>query len=148
MDGLLKVKEVADILKVSQMTVIRRCRDGSLPFIQVGNLRRIREIDLEYYLLSQSRSTHKTQVPEPVYEGPPADECGFEDDEEARQNELTEQCEKLGEMIEAEKAKKASEVKAPTPPVRITDEPGTGLYPSGFSSLSALLDVYADEDAE
>lgn len=61
-DRLLKVSEIADILKVSQMTVIRMCRDGRLPFIRVGNMRRIKEIDLEYYILNPNK---KPKAPEP-----------------------------------------------------------------------------------
>lgn len=134
-DKLLKVSEVADILRVSQMTVIRKCRDGSLPFIRVGSMRRIREIDLEYYILNPNKKPKAPETERPVYDGPPAYLNGFdsEEDEIARRKALTEQCAKLGRMIETDRAKKV--VKVPEPPIRIGDGMGTGLFPSGFAEI-------------
>ncbi|MDF2948537.1 MAG: Helix-turn-helix domain [Sedimentibacter sp.] len=77
-DKLLKVSEVADILRVSQMTVIRKCRDGSLPFIRVGSMRRIKEADLEYYILNPNKKPKASEPERPVYVGPPADQNGFD----------------------------------------------------------------------
>lgn len=140
-DRLLKVSEVADILRISQMTVIRKCRDGIIPFIMVGSMRRIREIDLEYYILTQSRNTQKPKATEPerpVYDGPPADECGFEDDKVAWQKEMNELCENAKSKIDAIKAKKASTVKVQAPFVSSFSNLSTGdvprKYPSGFDA--------------
>lgn len=136
-DRLLKVSEVADILRVSQMTVIRKCREGLLPFIRVGTMRRIREIDLEYYMLNPNRKPKAPELERPVYVGLPADQCGFDNeaDEEERQRKTKEQCEKLKVIVADREAKKASAVKAPELPIRITNERGTGLFPSGFDVL-------------
>lgn len=133
-DKLLKVSEVADILRVSQMTVIRKCRDGSLPFIRVGSMRRIKEADLEYYILNPNKRSKAPEPERPVYVGPPVDQNGFdsEADEQARQKELTEKCEELGRRLTA---KKASTVIAPAPLIRITNKPSTGMFPSGFDEL-------------
>lgn len=136
------------------MTVIRKCREGFLPFIRVGTMRRIREIDLEYYILNP---TKKPRTPEPerlVYVGPPADECGFEDNEEERDIEMKELCNKAKPVIDA---KKASDVKSPKP-IRLSNKPYVGPYPSGFNQtdtqhnadkeLVALLGMYSDDVAE
>ena len=47
---LLTVKEVAEILRVSQPTVLRMIDDGELPAIRVRNQWRIRRSDLDDYL--------------------------------------------------------------------------------------------------
>jgi len=47
---LLTVKEVAEILRVSQPTVLRVIDDGELRAIRVRNQWRIRRSDLEDYL--------------------------------------------------------------------------------------------------
>ena len=57
MDGefeLLTVREVADTMRVSTMTVYRLIRSDALPAIRVGKHFRIRTRDLEDYLESQS----------------------------------------------------------------------------------------------
>lgn len=57
MDGeyrLLTVREVADAMRVSTMTVYRLIRSDALPAIRVGTHFRIRNSDLEEYLVSQS----------------------------------------------------------------------------------------------
>jgi excisionase family DNA binding protein len=49
-DGFLTVREVADALRVSTMTVYRLIKDGQLPSTRVGKGYRIRERDLDRYL--------------------------------------------------------------------------------------------------
>ena len=51
---LLTVREVADAMRVSTMTVYRLIRSDALPAIRVGTHFRIRNRDLEGYLESQS----------------------------------------------------------------------------------------------
>jgi len=48
--ALLTVKEVAEILRVSQPTVLRMIDDGELRAIRVRNQWRIRRSDLDEYL--------------------------------------------------------------------------------------------------
>lgn len=47
---LLTVREVADAMRVSTMTVYRLIRAGQIPAIRVGKHFRIREADLDQYL--------------------------------------------------------------------------------------------------
>ena len=57
MDGdlrLLTVREVADAMRVSTMTVYRLIRCDALPAIRVGKHFRIREHELSEYLESQT----------------------------------------------------------------------------------------------
>ena len=55
---LLTVREVADLMRVSTMTVYRLIRAGELPAIRVGKHFRIRETELNGYLDAQTvRST-------------------------------------------------------------------------------------------
>lgn len=49
-DPLLTVREVATIMRVSNMTVYRLIRDGSLPATRVGKNFRIRNADVGSYL--------------------------------------------------------------------------------------------------
>jgi excisionase family DNA binding protein len=51
---LLTVREVADTMRVSNMTVYRLIRAGELPAIRVGKHFRIRENELNEYLESQT----------------------------------------------------------------------------------------------
>jgi excisionase family DNA binding protein len=51
---LLTVREVADAMRVSTMTVYRLIKCEALPAIRVGKHFRIRTRDLEAYLESQS----------------------------------------------------------------------------------------------
>ena len=53
-DVLLTVGEVAGTMRVSNMTVYRLIRAGSLPAIRVGKHFRIRTRDLEHYLEIQT----------------------------------------------------------------------------------------------
>lgn len=47
---LLTVNEVADILRVSNMTVYRLIKSGQIPAIRVGKNYRIKEVDVNKYL--------------------------------------------------------------------------------------------------
>ncbi len=49
-DRLLTVAEVADHMRVSNMTVYRLIKSGTLPALRVGKNYRIRARDLESYL--------------------------------------------------------------------------------------------------
>lgn len=51
---LLTVREVADTMRVSNMTVYRLIRAGELPAIRVGKHFRIRDHELNDYLESQT----------------------------------------------------------------------------------------------
>lgn len=51
---LLTVREVADAMRVSTMTVYRLIRSGALPAIRVGKHFRIRVGDLERYFDAQT----------------------------------------------------------------------------------------------
>ena len=51
---LLTVREVADDVRVSTMTVYRLIKSGALPAIRVGKHFRIREVDLSRYLEAQT----------------------------------------------------------------------------------------------
>lgn len=51
---LLTVAEVAQVLRVSNMTVYRLIKAGELPALRVGKNYRIRERDLEAYLSTGS----------------------------------------------------------------------------------------------
>jgi excisionase family DNA binding protein len=51
---LLTVREIADAMRVSTMTVYRLIRAGALPAIRVGKHFRIRARDLDQYLESQT----------------------------------------------------------------------------------------------
>jgi excisionase family DNA binding protein len=51
---LLTVREVAETMRVSNMTVYRLIRAGELPAIRVGKHFRIREHELTAYLESQT----------------------------------------------------------------------------------------------
>lgn len=55
-DRLLTVGEVADVMRVSNMTVYRLIKSGSLGAIRVGKNYRIRESDVNRYL--SDRAVH------------------------------------------------------------------------------------------
>ena len=50
----LTVTEVADLLRVSNMTVYRLIKSGDLPAVRVGHNYRVRGADVERYLSSRS----------------------------------------------------------------------------------------------
>ena len=49
----LTVAEVADLLRVSSMTVYRLIKEGDLPAVRIGKSYRLREDDLDAYLSKQ-----------------------------------------------------------------------------------------------
>jgi excisionase family DNA binding protein len=51
---LLTVAEVSDAMRVSNMTVYRLIKAGELPAVRVGKNYRIRESDLEAFLVDRS----------------------------------------------------------------------------------------------
>lgn len=53
MPELLTVAEVADLLRVSDMTVYRLIRTGELPAVRVGRNYRVRESALDAFLEAQ-----------------------------------------------------------------------------------------------
>lgn len=53
-DSLMTVAEVAEVLRVSRMTVYRLIKAGELAALRVGKNYRIRRQDLESYLASGS----------------------------------------------------------------------------------------------
>jgi excisionase family DNA binding protein len=53
-EQLLTVSEVADAMRVSNMTVYRLIKSGQLPAVRVGKNYRIRESDLDTYLSDRS----------------------------------------------------------------------------------------------
>ncbi|MFP4148939.1 MAG: helix-turn-helix domain-containing protein [Nitriliruptoraceae bacterium] len=55
--ALLTVGEVADLLRVSNMTVYRLIKAGDLPALRVGRNYRIREMDLTAFL-EQGMAAH------------------------------------------------------------------------------------------
>ena len=55
--GLLTVSEVANAMRVSNMTVYRLIRNGELPAVRVGKNYRLRETDLERFLEERSVRT-------------------------------------------------------------------------------------------
>ncbi len=50
---LLTVNEVADLLRVSRMTVYRLIKTGELPALRVGRSYRLREEDVHTYLMAR-----------------------------------------------------------------------------------------------
>ena len=53
---LLKIAEVADVLRVSKTTVYRLVRVGDLPAVHIGDeLVRVRMVDLEKYILEHAQ---------------------------------------------------------------------------------------------
>jgi excisionase family DNA binding protein len=49
----LTVNEVADLMRISSMTVYRLIKSGELPAVRVGKSFRVREEDLDAYLARQ-----------------------------------------------------------------------------------------------
>lgn len=49
----LTVNEVADLLRVSSMTIYRLIKDGELPAVRVGKSYRLLEQDIDAYLAKQ-----------------------------------------------------------------------------------------------
>ena len=71
MDDLLTVREVADLLRVTPMTVYRAIEAGTLKHLRFGRTIRIARSDLEEYTQAQTRvprtrQTDKTRNRAPV----------------------------------------------------------------------------------
>jgi excisionase family DNA binding protein len=49
----LTVQEVAELLRVSSMTVYRLIKAGDLPAVRVGRSFRVRDVDVDAYLASR-----------------------------------------------------------------------------------------------
>jgi len=49
-ERLLSAKQVAERLSLSPLTVAQMMRDGRLPAVEIGRLRRVRETDLDEYI--------------------------------------------------------------------------------------------------
>jgi excisionase family DNA binding protein len=49
----LTVQEVADLMRVSSMTVYRLIKAGDLPAVRVGRSFRVRDVDVNSYLSSR-----------------------------------------------------------------------------------------------
>ena len=60
-DRLLTVAEVADHMRVSNMTVYRLIKSGTLPALRVGKNYRIRARDLESYLDASVTQVEQSQ---------------------------------------------------------------------------------------
>lgn len=61
---LLTVAEVADLFRVSSMTVYRLIRNGELPAVRVGRSYRVREDDLQAYLQAQVVDPEDMELPD------------------------------------------------------------------------------------
>ena len=61
---LLTVNEVADLFRVSSMTVYRLIRSGELPAVRVGRSYRVREDDLDAYLQAQVVDPQDMDLPD------------------------------------------------------------------------------------
>jgi excisionase family DNA binding protein len=64
-DGLLTVREVAEAMRVSTMTVYRLIKAEELPAIRVGKHFRIRRRDLTGYLDARVVGHPSVEVPRP-----------------------------------------------------------------------------------
>jgi excisionase family DNA binding protein len=53
----LTVQEVADLMRVSTMTVYRIIKSGELPAVRVGRSFRVRDVDVDTYLASRYTQT-------------------------------------------------------------------------------------------
>jgi len=53
----LTVQEVADLMRVSTMTVYRIIKSGELPAVRVGRSFRVRDVDVDSYLGSRYTQT-------------------------------------------------------------------------------------------
>jgi excisionase family DNA binding protein len=57
LENLLTVSEVAKLLRISNMTVYRMLKGGTLPAVKVGRGYRIKNKDLDLYLTNNSFKT-------------------------------------------------------------------------------------------
>ena len=122
------------------MTVIRWCNSGHLPCVKIGVSRRIKESDLDCILATERGPQKlKVSVPESVYDGPPASECGFDNeaDEEERRRKLKEDCEAAKIQIATIKAQRAARAAKVPEPVIGDFGQSTGMFPSGFDAVKS-----------
>ena len=61
-DRLWTVAEVAEHMRVSNMTVYRLIKSGDLPAIRVGKNYRIRGLELAAYLDASTTTTHRDEA--------------------------------------------------------------------------------------
>jgi excisionase family DNA binding protein len=61
---LLTVAEVAELFRVSSMTVYRLIRGGELPAVRVGRSYRVRDDDLQAYLEAQVVDPETMDLPD------------------------------------------------------------------------------------
>ena len=54
-DEILTVKEVADFLKVNERTIYRLASFKKIPAFKVGNAWRFKKVDIETWILSQTK---------------------------------------------------------------------------------------------
>jgi excisionase family DNA binding protein len=59
---LLTVREVADVLRVSKMTVYRLIKTGELPAFRIGKNYRIRQPELEAFLAAGAINSDERSV--------------------------------------------------------------------------------------
>ena len=64
MEGLLNVKQVAELLNVKRSYVYGLTSTGRIPFIKIGNHLRFRRADINGWLDMQLRSTSDVTRPE------------------------------------------------------------------------------------
>ena len=62
MSKLLKPKEIAEKLNVSLPQVYAMIRNGDLPVVRIGRCVRVREIDVENFILIQLEQNNKNQT--------------------------------------------------------------------------------------
>ena len=55
MDSMLTTKQVADYLKVHEMTIYRWAKKGYLPMVKIGGRWRVRKEALEEFLTANAR---------------------------------------------------------------------------------------------
>jgi excisionase family DNA binding protein len=60
-DRLLTVAEVADTMRVSNMTIYRLIKSGDLAALRVGKNYRIRQADVERFLAERSVNTERSK---------------------------------------------------------------------------------------
>jgi excisionase family DNA binding protein len=59
---ILKLSEVADVLKMNKEVVRRMCKAGQLPAFRVGKMWRVDADDLTRWFQEKSKATNNTEV--------------------------------------------------------------------------------------
>jgi len=62
MNKLLKPSDIAERLNVSIPQVYAMIRNGDLPVVRIGRCVRVREIDVDNYILNQLEQNNKNQT--------------------------------------------------------------------------------------